>query len=225
VGRFLAAAVVILCAAAFSAVGGAPSRKLPKEIKSRLDALAPQDQIAYLRSLRGEAPRAVVDFYLGNAFLALGASDSAAAFYGEAVAADSAYGKAHVNLGIALENLRRHDQARLHYEKAIAVDSTDVLAYCHLGHYHHAKGELGEAVSLYQRAVAIDPKSAQAHYNLGLAFADTRIFAEAVREWRRVMELKPDEEIGRTSAENVRLIETYLQSDSLPPGENLRRSR
>lgn len=187
---------------------------MPPDVKARIDALTPEDQIRFLRSLEpGRVPDAVVSFYIGNAHLSLSRPDSAAVFYERALAADSAYTKAHVNLGIALEELRRFEDARLHYAAAIAIDSTDVLAYCHLGHYHHVRGELGEAVALYRRAAEIDAQSAQAHYNLGLAFADARLFGEAVREWRRVVEIAPDTEIGRTAAENVRLIETYMEMD------------
>jgi len=185
------------------------------EIKKKIQGLPPKEQVARLRELlEGTPDDAHINFYLGNAYLALDLADSAAAAYEKAVEADSTYTKAHVNLGIALEDLNRFEDARLHYEKALGIDSTDVLAHCHLGHYYHTRGDLDEAVDHYTRAIGINPKSAQAHYNLGLAFADTRLFAEAIREWETVIELSPKSELGRTASENLQLIKTYVGEES-----------
>lgn len=182
------------------------------DVKKRLDALPPGEQVPLLESLRAQYPESArLSFYLGNAYLNLARPDSAVFYYSQALAADSTYARAHVNMAIALEKMNRFDDAKTHYEKAIDIDSTDVLALCHLGHYYHVRGELGEAVKRYRSALDIDPRSAQAHYNLGLAFADARLFAEALREWREVAALSPESEIGRTAAENVRLIETYVE--------------
>jgi len=184
-------------------------------VKKQIQGLPPAEQVTRLRDLLERSPGdAHLSFYLGNAYLALELPDSAAAAYERAVAADSTYTKAYVNLGIALEDLRRFDDARLRYENALAIDSTDVLAHCHLGHYFHTRGDLEQAVGHYARAIDINPRSAQAHYNLGLAFADTRLFAEAIREWETVIDLSPESELGRTAAENLRLIKTYVGKDS-----------
>jgi tetratricopeptide (TPR) repeat protein len=186
----------------------------PEDVKERLETLSPEEQVPFLQSLLSqhtENPR--LSFYLGNAYLNLSKPDSAIVHYAEALKFDSTYAKAHVNMAIAFERMNRFDEAKDHYEKAIEIDSTDVLAYCHLGHYYHVRGEMGEAVARYQRALAIDPESAQAHYNLGLAFADSRLFGEALVEWKKVVALAPDSEIGRTAAENVRLIEAYVEMD------------
>jgi tetratricopeptide (TPR) repeat protein len=190
------------------------------DLRKKLDGLSPGEQVEFLASLRTRGPRdARVSFYLGNAHLGLDRPDSAVVYYEEAVAVDSTYAKAHVNLGIALERLNRFDDARSHYEKAIEIDSTDVLARCHLGHYYHVRGEIGEAVDHYRRALEIDPQSAQAHYNLGLAFADSRLFAEAAREWETVIQLSPESELGRTATENVRLIRTYMKAGAPEDGK------
>lgn len=190
------------------------------DLRKKLEALSPAEQLEFLTSLRARGSRdARVSFYLGNAHLGLDRPDSAVAYYREAVALDSVYTKAHVNLGIALERLNRFDDAKSHYMRAIEIDSSDVLAHCHLGHYYHVRGEIGVAVDHYRRALAIDPQSAQAHYNLGLAFADSRLFTEAAREWERVIELSPQSDLGRTAVENVRLIKTYLKVGAPESGE------
>jgi tetratricopeptide (TPR) repeat protein len=214
--------IVLACFAAAWAANsfGAGEATRPDDIRKKLEGLSPAQQLEYLTSLRAKSARdARVSFHMGNVYLGLDRPDSAVIYYAEAVALDSAYTKAHVNLGIALERANRFDDAKFHYAKAIEIDSSDVLAHCHLGHYYHVRGEIGEAVDHYRRALAADPKSAQAHYNLGLAFADSRLFAEAAREWERVIALNPESELGRTAQENVRLIHTYLQIGAPEKGE------
>jgi tetratricopeptide (TPR) repeat protein len=210
-----ALAALLALSAPFDTPAAAGKKSGADEIKKKIQGLPPAEQVALLEDLVEKTPGdAHLRFYLGNAYLSLELADSAAAEYEQAVALDSTYTRAYVNLGIALEDLRRFDEARDRYEKALGIDSTDVLAHCHLGHYLHTRGDLEQAVSHYTRAIEIDPKSAQAHYNLGLAFADTRLFAEAMREWETVIELSPKSELGRTAAENLQLIKTYVGQEN-----------
>jgi len=210
--RVVIAAAILGLAASGASVAGTGSSS--DRIKKKIDGLPPEAQVTHLRThLENNPNDAGASFYLGNAYLVLDRPDSAVAAYEQAVALDSAYTKALVNLGIALEELNRFDEAKIRYEKALDIDSTDVLAHCHLGHYYHTHGDVGEAVRYYTRAIEIDQRSAQAHYNLGLAFADNRLFAEAIREWELVVALRPESELGRTAAENLRLLKTYVGED------------
>ena len=69
--------------------------------------------------------------------------------------------------------------------------------------------DLSAAMAMYKQALSIDPNSSQAHYNLGLAFAEQKIFNEAVREWQIVIKNDPDSDLGKTAAENVKIITQY----------------
>jgi tetratricopeptide (TPR) repeat protein len=213
------AALSLGCTA--STKSGGPRATSPgDDLKAHIESLPEKEQIHYLQDLRAERPGdAKVSYYLGNAYLKLEQPDSAIVWYEDAVALDSAYAKAHVNLGIALEDTRRPEEAKSHYERALEIDSTDVLARCHLGHYYQVQGDIAEAIRCYVRALEFNPESAQAHYNLGLAFADTRLFAEAIREWERAAALSPGSELGRTAAENVKLIKTYLGDSKAAGGD------
>jgi hypothetical protein len=44
---------------------------------------------------------------------------------------------------------------------------------------------------------------------MGLAFAEEKIFAEAVREWQIVIKNDPNGDLGKTAAENVKIIQQY----------------
>ena len=72
----------------------------------------------------------------------------------------------------------------------------------------------GKSILIRSFLESIDPECAQAHYNLGLAFADAKIFGEALLEWKKVVEIDGDGDLGRTAAENVELIQTYMELEA-----------
>jgi len=229
--RWSAAAGVLAAAAWLAGCGpsktaGTPAAAPAPTLAQTLDAMAPEDQLDYLRTLDKEKPNdAAVAFHIGNAYYSMGTAlpeeertqatayfDSAVTAYQHAVEIDSMYSKAYVNMGLAYDAEQRRADARRVLRKAIEVNPKDVLAYCHLGQVEQSFGDYGEAVKLYQEALTIDPNSAQAHYNLGLAFAETKVFKEAMIEWEKVIALDPSGELGKTATENVRIIRQYLEA-------------
>jgi tetratricopeptide (TPR) repeat protein len=194
-------------------------------LAGRLGDMPPSAQLDTLRALASTQPDdARLQFFIGNAYYGLGAAqaperraaaqayyDSAVTAYTRATEIDTAYSRAWVNKGLALDAGRKPDPARRAYQRAIDIDPQDVLAYCHLGALERAAGNTDAAVRLYQRALIIDPNSAQAHYNLGLAFAEAHIYAEALREWEAAAAADPDGVIGTTARENAAILRQYLQ--------------
>ena len=213
VGVFLAA----LCLAAawglqaFVPTPAAAEKKLADRIKGK----SPQQQAQYLMAER-EAGRddPEINFFLGVAMYSMGKLDSALVFFSNAVSKDSTYTKAYVNLGIILDARRKPLEAEAMYKRAITLDPADELALCHLGFLYYSQKQHGKAMDYYQRALAINPNSPQAHYNLGLAFAEAKIFKEAILEWEKVVKMDPDGELGKTAADNVRLIKQYMEIDA-----------
>jgi len=199
-----------------------PAASAESALASRLNAIPPAAQIDTLRALvAADTSDAQLRFFAGNAYYSYAAAletsnttrpaylDSAEAQYQRAVAIDSTMSKAWVNMGLAYQDHGKTGEARAALERAIEVNPNDVLAYCHLGYISHLRGDLTEAMRQYKLALAIDPTSPQAHYNMGLAFAEAKIFAEAVKEWNLVVKNDPDGDLGKTAAENVRIIEQY----------------
>jgi superkiller protein 3 len=198
------------CAAAGGRGGGVST--VPDDVSGRIAKLSPDDQLLYLRGLeQGGRRDAVVYFHMGNSFYTLEQLDSAIVYYGRSIGADSSFAKAWVNMGLAYDAQGQIDASRRAFEEALAVNPKDVLALCHLGFSHFTRGHADVAMGYYLEALSIDPGSAQAHYNLGLAFADAKLFGEALTEWRKVVALDPDGELGKAAAENVGLIQTYLE--------------
>ncbi len=222
--------LLVLCAAVVAGCRNAKTTVEPAQqptLGERLSAMPPEDQLRELhRAQRATPDDAVVAFHIGNAYYSLAAMappeeqsqsiayyDSAITAYTRAVELDSTYSKAYVNMALAYEASAKRPEARRALRTAVEVNPNDVLAHCHLGQLEQSYGDYAEAVRLYRQALAIDPNSAQAHYNLGLAFAETKVFKEAMVEWMRVIELDPDGELGKTAAENVKIIQGYLDAD------------
>jgi tetratricopeptide (TPR) repeat protein len=221
---WIAALAALALAAAGCRETRPPAEPAASSLASALRPLSTGAQLDTLRTLAAAQPAdAQIAFLTGNAYYSLGAElgsaeqvqahayfDSATAAYQRAVELDSTLSKAWVNMGLAYQDAGKRTEARQALEKAIAVNPNDVLAYCHLGYLEQTAGFVEEAIRQYQRALAIDPHSAQAHYNLGLAFADARIFREALLEWETVIRLDPEGDLGKTAAENVKIIRQYL---------------
>ncbi len=199
-----------------------PVAQVDNSLSGRLNVMPPQAQIDTMRTLvSADSTDAQLRFFSGNAYYSFASGleasapnrsayfDSANAQYQAAVDIDSTMSKAWVNMGLAYADAGKRPQARRALEKAIEVNPTDVLAYCHLGYLDHMSGNLSSAMAMYKHALSIDPNSAQAHYNLGLAFAEQKIFDEAVREWQLVIKNDPDSDLGKTAAENVKIITQY----------------
>jgi tetratricopeptide (TPR) repeat protein len=215
---------LVLALACAGGHGGAPATNVEPTLAERLKPMPPAEQLATLLPLgAADSSNADVAFYTGNAYYGIGSAfspeqhgqavayfDSAVTEYRRAVRADSTMSKAWVNMGLALGAKGENSQARRAFQSAIAINPRDVLAYCHMGYLEQQSGNVSEAIGLYQQALAIDANSAQAHYNLGLAFAEAKVFKEAVVEWETVVRLDPDGELGRSAAENVKIIRQYL---------------
>jgi len=181
---------------------------------ARLRTLEPMAQMEYLRGLEKDGDHsAKLHFHMGNVFFSLEQMDSSIAHLIKSTEIDSTDSKTWVNLGIVYDSSRRFRDARVAYERAIEVNPEDVLAYCHLGFNYFEQRQVDEAVELYLQALEVDPESAQARYNLGLAFANAKLFQEALVEWNRVVEIDGDGPLGNMAAENVEMIETYLELD------------
>lgn len=229
-GRRLAVATALLGAwLVQSGCGGhatvhEPGPKSARTLADVLEPMPPRAQLDTLRTLeRHDSTNSIFPFHAGNAYYQLATSlptgqhdravallDSAVTSYQRAIALDSTYSRAYVNMGLAYDAATKPAQARAAYRHAIAVNPRDVLAYCHLGYMEEQAGNTAGGVELYEKALAIDPKSAQAHYNLGLAFAQARVFKEALTEWDQVVQLDPGGDLGKSAAENVKIIRQYL---------------
>ena len=65
--------------------------------------------------------------------------------------------RAHANLGVALQTLRRYDEAVAAYRAALALDPDDAATHANLGRSLLSLGRDGEGLRALQTAVRLDP--------------------------------------------------------------------
>ncbi len=125
----------------------------------------------------------------GEALLAAGDWDGAAAVLRRAVEAAPASALAHSKLGVAYVHKRQWDDAFAEFSKAIQLDPRYAPAYSNLGNVYRERGQLDEAVACYQRAIAADPDYWIAHQNLGVVYKQQGRVGDAVREFKTATRL------------------------------------
>lgn len=149
--------------------------------------------------------------------------DSALVFYDLSAAADTMFVHAYANAGLVwdeLSEVRSTEsrnavvQAEKYYLKAIEVDSTEVNSRVNLGSLLFKKKDFTGAMAQYQTVLNNDPKCAIAHYKLGIMFAETKIYKEAIVEWKLAAKYDPDGDVGKTSRENIQVIDDLMNSDT-----------
>jgi tetratricopeptide (TPR) repeat protein len=157
----------------------------------------------------GEATKDVY-FHLGNAKYEGGDVPGAAAAFEKAVAMDSTFFKAMVNLGLMYDEQQMYPKAIETFEQAAQLQPKNPDAWSHLGNTYYSQDNYAKATELYRKALQIDPDSPLALYNMAVAFADAGIFREAVKYWEHVVRVDKDGEMGKNAAENIDLVKKYL---------------
>lgn len=150
--------------------------------------------------------------------------DSAQHWFEQAVAVDSTFVEAYVNLGALWDDradmmaVRRDRDERIAtaqalYTRALELRPEDEKARCNLGSLYKRQNNFEAAMNEYLTALEHNPESALAHYNLAILFATQRIYREAIVEFERAVDLDPDGDIGQRSADNIKIIRDLMKSE------------
>lgn len=150
--------------------------------------------------------------------------DSAQHWFEQAVAADSTFVEAYVNLGALWDDradmmaVRRDRDERITmaqelYRKALALRPHDEKARCNLGSLYKRQNDFEAAMNEYLTVLEHDPESALAHYNLAILFATQRIYGEALVEFELAVKYDPDGDIGQRSSDNLKIIRDLMKSE------------
>ncbi len=100
--------------------------------------------------------------------------------------------EAHINLGIALNDLGRLDDAVASFRRALKIKPKFAEAHSNLGNALSNLRRMDDAVASYRRALEIKPDNAEVLNNLGNAQSDLGRLADAAVSYRRALEIKPD---------------------------------
>jgi tetratricopeptide (TPR) repeat protein len=219
----------------------APQSELDRFIAS-IEALPTEAAQDTLRQLaQGPPPeKAFACYELGNIFYALAADsartrgwndqharaylDSAQVWFEAAVAADTAFVEAFVNLGalwddradmMATRAEREHriDNAKVMYERALAIKPHDEKARCNLGSLYKRQNDFERAMQEYLTVLEHNPRSSLAHYNLAILFATQKIYREAIREFELAVKYDPNGDIGQRSQDTIKIIRDLMESE------------
>ncbi len=150
--------------------------------------------------------------------------DSAQYWFEQAVAADSSFVEAYVNLGalwddradmmaVRREREERISQAQAMYQQALALRPHDEKARCNLGSLYKRQNNFDRAMQEYLTVLEHDPKSSLAHYNLAILFATQRIYREAITEFELAVKYDPDGDIGGRSRDNIKIIRDLMETE------------
>jgi len=128
--------------------------------------------------------------------------DSAEVYFGKAVAMDSTFVEALVNLGSLWDDrseqlTSRQDRdtkvakAESYYKLALEVAPLDEKARCNLGSLYLRQRRTMDAKREFQTVLDNDPHSSLAHYNMAIMFAEATIYREAIAEWELASKFDP----------------------------------
>lgn len=239
--------ILIIATGCLLLVLAACNREVPQSELDRFIATIEElpDDVAVdtLRVIAGgPAPTATYAKYeLGNIYYAMAADsartrgwnddharaflDSAQTWFEAAVAADSQFVEAYVNLGALWDDradmmATRNDReeriatAKVMYEKALSIKPHDEKARCNLGSLYKRQNDFEAAMNEYLTVLDQNPKSALAHYNLAILFATQKIYREAVREFEQAVKYDPEGDIGERSQDNIKIIRDLMEAEA-----------
>ncbi len=117
---------------------------------------------------------------------------SAAALFGQAVAADPTVDNYHFNHAVALRDLGQVDAAMEGFSQTLALNPARADAHYSLGNLYNQRGQAGAALRHYEQAIAIQPEFIDAHYNLGCTAILVGATEQAIGAFRQVLALNPN---------------------------------
>lgn len=99
-------------------------------------------------------------------------SSEALVSFETAVALESDFTDAWINLGVLQKELGDLEAADQSYKRALALNPDDAIAHNNYGNLALSKGDVSSAVSAYEHAVQLDPGYADAKVNLALSYRE-----------------------------------------------------
>ncbi len=138
-------------------------------------------------------PQAVLLNDSASFLLSQGENKEAIPFLTRAIALDSAYARAHYNLGLAYHKMNKLGEAIKEYEAAIALRPFYFKPVYNLGLLYFEIGDYQNAEKWFTKAVGIrkSSESAPAHYNLGIVYNRLGNTAAAMDSYKEALRLRP----------------------------------
>ena len=132
---------------------------------------------------------------IGAAYLALGFVDKAKEQFNEAVTANSSYGVAWINLGVANEKIGKTDEALQNYDKAIEVDAANAgTSLIKKAGLLTVLGKYDDALSVFKMAESEvrDVDQMALYTGMGAVYYLQKNYAESEKAFNQAIDLDPD---------------------------------
>lgn len=144
---------------------------------------------AFGDAVRLQPDDAVLLADLASAMIGTGDFDAARGHAESALALDPDLAEAHLNLGLAIQEIQgaASADAVLAFRRALTLNPALAGAHLGLGVALHEAGDGVQAGDAYRRALALDPGFVEAHCNLGNLLRDACDFAGAVAHYRAAL--------------------------------------
>jgi tetratricopeptide (TPR) repeat protein/tRNA A-37 threonylcarbamoyl transferase component Bud32 len=175
--------------------------ELAAELRGELGDTAPaSEREAAAETFTAASLEAMQAYARGQDLAAQGRFEEALAAYGEAVASDPGFGRAHAGRGVVYGNLRREADAEAAFQQAFQYldRMSERERYRTLGGYYLLVSRNYEkAIENYQALVERYPADGVGQGNLAFAYLSTRDFARAVTAGRAAVDLEPNNLVKR----------------------------
>lgn len=164
-----------------------------------------------VRSMRGTARDLITR---GVEAGRVGRLDDAIALHLEAVTADPAAARAHVNLVSLYARTGHPDLAEQHYRHVLRLGSDLADAHYNYGVLMASQRRLAEAASAFESALQVDPFHPRAHNNLGALLARGGKRTEALEHYRQALASDPQYASARFAFGRL-LVEVGRPADAI----------
>jgi tetratricopeptide (TPR) repeat protein len=100
--------------------------------------------------------------------------------------------EAHINLGVALYQLRKTEECQAEFQAAVDLDPLNGIAQYNLGCVLEEEGRIEEAIEHLSRAARAMPAHPDVHFNLALAYEKRGDIKLACERWRLYLRYAPN---------------------------------
>ncbi len=115
--------------------------------------------------------------------------------------------RAHLNLGVALQDAGEDVAAVAEFERALTLDPSSFAAHQDLAVELARSGARPQAIAEFEKAIALQPGSVRAHYGLGMAWLQSGDGTRGIAELTEVVRLAPADAIVQTNLGTALLVQ------------------